>query len=558
MKKLRLVIIGLVAATLAVVVWLGLPAYRAHKEKRFAAIARDALAKRDYRKALLAAQQALAINSSNLVACRVMADMADDARSPHAIAFRRRMAQIAPTLENRIVLASCALRYEPPPFPLASQTLKEIAADNAAQTSVSFHVVAAQLALKQNRMAQAEAHFEQAIQLEPTNELHRLNLAVMRLESNDSAVSAKAEAELKRLKETEPWKVHALRALSVHSSARRKFADAEAYSNLLLQSTNAVFGDKLDHLSILHRANSAALNPFLETIQRQAATNVLAASGLVTRMANIGLADDAIVWVKSLPASMQNEMPLPMSVSDCYGKAGRWRDLESFLIARQWREQDFLRKGLLALAVRQQKETTVAAIYWNDAVGLASDRSEAIATLAQLASNWGWTNETELLLWRAARQFPREAWPAESLQRSYVRLRNTPRLFEVNTLLLERDPTNAVVQNNWATLAFLLRTNLTKAHQLAREVYERNTNHFGFVSTYAWSLHLQGRTAEGLKIIETLKPVELEDPAVASYYGVMLAASGQREKAQRYFARAETAPILPEELKLIADARKQL
>src|SRR6185436_4638189 len=97
----------------------------------------------------------------------------------------------------------------------------------------------------------------------------------------------------------------------------------------------------------------------------------------------------------------------------------------------------------------------------------------------------------ELLLWRAARQFPRETWPAESLQRNYIRMRNTARLFEVNTLLLEREPTNAVVQNNWANLAFLLHTNLTRAHELAREVYERNPKQFGFVSTYAWSLHLQ-------------------------------------------------------------------
>jgi hypothetical protein len=69
---------------------------------------------------------------------------------------------------------------------------------------------------------------------------------------------------------------------------------------------------------------------------------------------------------------------------------------------------------------------------------------------------------------------------------------------------------------------------------------------------------LQGRTAEALKIIETLTPAELENPAVASYYGVLLAASGQGEKARRYFAKAETAAILPEELTMINESRKKL
>src|SRR5204863_3115352 len=125
-------------------------------------------------------------------------------------------------------------------------------------------VVSAQLALKQGQLARAEQHFEKAIQLEPTNELHRLNLAVMRLESRDSNVAARAEAELTRLESVEPWRAHALRNLAVHSSIGKKFAQAESYSSLLLQSTNATFNDRLEHLSILRRARSPALPDFLE------------------------------------------------------------------------------------------------------------------------------------------------------------------------------------------------------------------------------------------------------------------------------------------------------
>ena len=544
----------LVLAVLATGVWLVRPAYRAHKEKKFAAQASVALAKREHRQALLSAQQALVLNSNNLVACRVMADLADGSRSPHAMVWRRRIADIQPSLENRIVFASCALRYEQPPFPMTAQVLQEVGGQ--AQDFVPFHLVSAQLALRQNHIAEAEKHFEQAIRLEPTNDLHRLNLAVMRLESKDAAVSTAARKQLEQLQSSEQWAGHALRALIIHHTARKQFAEAQRYSVLLLRNRAASFGDHLEHLAVLHGGKSPEFNRFLETVQHAAATNAVKATDLVTRMVSLSMAREALAWAKSLPAPMQSELPLPVAVTDAYIKMGDWRGMEELLLKQNWREREFLRFALLAYAVRNQKAKDVATVHWNEAVQLASARPELVGMLTQLASNWGWTNETETLLWRAAKQFPRERWPIDALQNRYARSRSARGLFDVSTLLLERQPTNTVAQNNWATLALLLHTNVPKAHQFARQVYDRNTNHYGFVSTYAFSLHLQGKTAEALKMMETLKPAELENPALASYYGVMLAASGQTDKARRYLAKAEMAPILPEELKLIADARK--
>jgi predicted Zn-dependent protease len=552
----RIIFIILVLAGLGAAIWFGRPAYQGYKEKRFAKQARTALAANEQRKALISAQQALVINSNNLAACQVMAALADLSRSPQALVWRRRVADIDPSLDNRLMMASCALRYEPPPFVITGQVLKEISDDG--RDSVPFHLVSAQLAMKQNRIGEAENHFEHAIRLEPTNDLHRLNLAIVRLEYKDTAVAAKAHADLERLQASDKWSGHALRALVVHHMARREFAEAAQYSTLLLNGTNAAFGDRVEHLSVLHGAKSSDFDSFLSTIQRQATTNAIAAADVVSRMIALGLAAEAITWSKSLPPDLQKTMPLPPMIADCYTVLKRWREMEQFLNGQQWPESDFLRQALLAYALRNQNATDVASVHWNDAVQKAVERPESMLVLGQLSSKWNWTNETEAVLWRAARQFPKERWPIESLENSYAKMRNTRGLFEVNALLLQRQPTNAVAQNNWATLALLLQTNTAKAHQLARQVYERDTNNFGFVSTYAWSLHAQGRTADALKLIETLKPSELALPAVASYYGVILAAAGQTDKARQYLAKAETARILPEELNLIAQARRQL
>ncbi len=554
MKKI--IIVGFVLAALGATWWLGRPAYRAYKEKKFAAQATEALAKNQPRKALLAAQQVLAINSNNPAACRVMADLADLSRSPHAMVWRRRIAEMEPTLSNRVVFASCALRYEQPPFPMTSQTLQEVAP--GASNDVAFHLVSAQLALKQNRIADGEKHLEAAIRLEPANALHQINLSVVRLESRDAAVAAVAHAQLEQAQSHPVWGAQALRSLAAHHLGRKQFADAERFSTALLRSTNSTFADRLEHLALLRSGDSPQFTGFVATLQREAATNVFAAADLVIRLTALGAANDAIVWVKSLPQAIRNEPPLPMAVASSYFSAGRWRELEESLNAQNWKERDFLRQALLSYAVRKQNSAEVANAHWRDALRLASERPELLSTLAQTAAAWNWTNETESVLWRAAREFPKERWPIDALQNGYVRMRNTRGLYDLNTFMLERQPTNSFAQNNWATLSLLLQTNLPKAHQLARQVYDRDTNNFAFVSTYAFSLHVQGRSAEGLKLIETLKPAMLEDPSVASYYGVLLAAAGQKEKAQRYFEKAEKAPVLPEELALISEAQKKL
>lgn len=549
MKKILVLAALLVVVALGI--WLGLPAYRASKEKKFAAQAMEALVKGENRQALLNAQQVMVLNSNNVTACRVLAELSDLARSPNALVWRRRVAEIEPTRSNKLMFASAALRYEQPPFPLAVQTLAEL---GDGSNDVAFQLVSAQLALKQNRIADGEKHLQQAIRLEPANESHRINLGVIRLESRDAAVSAVARAEL----EQRTGNAQALRALLVHHTSRRRFAEAEQYSAALLKLTNSVWSDKLEHLTVLRGAQSPQFDSFLATLQRSAATNVFAAAELVTRLTELGAATNAIDWVKSLPVATQKEPPLPVVVASAYFSLARWRELEEQLNAGVWPERDFVRKALLTYAVRKQGGTDAAAAHWRDAVKLAGERPELLGALAQMANGWGWTNETESTLWRAAKDFPKERWPLESLQNGFLRQRHTRGVLEVNALMLERQPTNIVAQNNWASLALLLNTNVVRAHELARQVYERGTNNFAFVSTYAWSLHVQGKSAEALKLMDTLQPAELNDPSVAGYYGAILVAAGQKEKARTYLDRTTGAQLLPEEMQMVADARRKL
>jgi len=51
---------------------------------------------------------------------------------------------------------------------------------------------------------------------------------------------------------------------------------------------------------------------------------------------------------------------------------------------------------------------------------------------------------------------------------------------------------------------------------------------------------------------------QLRDPAIAPYYGLVLAAAGEKEKAREFLQRADESQLLPEEKALIAKAESNL
>ena len=68
---------------------------------------------------------------------------------------------------------------------------------------------------------------------------------------------------------------------------------------------------------------------------------------------------------------------------------------------------------------------------------------------------------------------------------------------------------------------------------------------------------MQGRDEDGLAALQKLDRSALEQPSVALYYGVMLAAAGENGKAAHFLAIAQKfGRLLPEEKQLLAEAGK--
>jgi predicted Zn-dependent protease len=631
---------AVVLALLAAMVWFGWPHYRHFKERREQAQAQAFLASGDYRNALLSARQTLQLDPTNVPAGRVMAALADLSHNPVALDYLRRVVQSEPSIENKLQLASAALRYQSPPFPLTAQILDELAP--AATNRASYQMTAASLAVSLHRLDEAETHFEIASQLEPTNQLYLLNLAIIRLGAVNETKAVPARAVLENLRTDANLGPSALRALVVDRLAHKDFVAANNYSTQLLANAKATLADQLQQLGILQQLKSENFAVRLQAVQRQAATNAAAVAEVAGWMESNHLLADDLRWLTNLPVAQQSQLPVRLALADAYLQSADWWKLRDFVSNGNWEEMDFLRLALLSRAwsrmgasddsvaddlrgitdflqgtqqvrqalpkdrlpntglasgsdfdvsptedspendskvrlnnfrgnsknqellqrdlnARADSQLSVARIVahssWSSAVTEAGNRYGALTTLLGLAERWKMPREREDLLLHIVEKFPRERWAQQTLEQSYLANGNTAALNELYAGLFSVFPDDADLKNNLAFTCLLLNTNLPKACQWAGEVYAGTTNNPVVASTFAFALHLQGRTKDGLAVLQKLDDRFLQQPDTALYYAVLLAAAGDTNKAAPFLKIARTKTLwLPEEKVLLSKA----
>jgi hypothetical protein len=291
-------------------------------------------------------------------------------------------------------------------------------------------------------------------------------------------------------------------------------------------------------------------------VQRECATNSLTVAQAVSWMNGHGLSKAALAWIASLPAATRGAMPVPMAEAECCITLSDWAGLQDRLVGKRWEEQEFLRLAFMARALHEQRKRDGATANWHLALRAASKRSELLLVLLQLTRSWGWENESTDVLWAMAGRTRGEEWPLQNLLRDYAAKNDTAGIYRVYQTLLERHPESACVKNNVAALGLLLKRDLPRSQTLAREVFDAARTNAVQVSTYAFALHVQGKNAEGLKLMRAFPESDLRRPEVALYYGVLLAAAGERREAEPYFAAAENGKPLPEERRLMDGARR--
>lgn len=534
----------------------GLPRLRLYREQQYAQQALRMLAKGDFKRAMLRAQQVLSLNYSNAIATRVFADLADGFGSPHALYWRQRTLMLMPDATNQIALASTALRVEEFPFPTAVKTLNAIEA--AFQQTANYHRVAGALALKLAKLTEAEQHYAEALRLDPASPANRMSLAVVRLQSKNPKLITDSRTTLELLRTDRQLGLVATRSLVAESIDRGEFERAEYLSHQVLTNAQSSFSDRILHLAILNARHSTNFALFLAETEQRAKANAFHCGELAAWMNSSGHAQQALDWLESMPPQSTRQGLLPIAIADSYVALGKWKELQAYLERSPWTGLEHIRFAMMALAGTKQSGDMRYSLGWQSAIRFASGSPAALNMLAKLFAAWGWKERTEDVLWHAAQKYPEQPWPLTSLNILYANQRDTVGMRRVAQAAFQRNPKDSLACNNYVMLSLLTGADVTKAHEHAAQLHATAPKNPVFASTYAFSLYVQGRAKDAVQTLRDLRLDQLDDPSLAAYYGIFLAAAGDKQTAQTYLAKSAKAFLLPEELVMVERARKAM
>jgi predicted Zn-dependent protease len=316
-----------------------------------------------------------------------------------------------------------------------------------------------------------------------------------------------------------------------------------------------VFSDRVLQLEVLRQGENPQLIGCLSQVQRQALASSQSVFAVAEWMLRTGQSADAAAWLKTLAPDQLAKQPIPLIAVECFASRDDWAPLEAMLDSQNWGELEYYRMVLRAKVHREKNEDTAARSAWLRGLKATDNRVERLSQLARVVTKWGWNDEGEQVMEIITQRFPSEKWAVQKLSASLYSRGKTMALKNLLARTAETDPTNLRVKNNLVMTSLLLDGRDARMHKLALELYQKQPDNPFFVSTYAYSLHLQEKSQEALDLFQKLKPEQLEEPTVAAYYGIVLADTGKPALARKYLDLGEHAALLPEEKNLLKQAR---
>jgi predicted Zn-dependent protease len=549
MRKLFIIIVG--CTGLLLLGYVGYRSYRTWQQQRFVNLARQFMSATDgradnLRNATLSVVQVLRANPQNLEACRLMATLKDAAREPSALYWRNKVVELNPTsLADRIALAQTAMTAKD----LATATKALDGVSPSDKKTAMFQNTAGAVAAASNQPRAAVGYFQEAVRLEPQNPVPQLNLAILLLHSTNKLEFAHGQDSLQRLAANPTnalMRCAAIRELVGEDLRTRQNEAAIALTKQLLQETNATFGDKVLRLTALFEANSPEYKPALAGYQRESVNDPVKAYQLATWLVTKEPASQVEAWLKSLPEATRTNVQVEIFTTECSSLAKDWSGMQTSLTNQNWGEVDFLRHAYLSRAYAGLGLNGTATAEWGNAKKDAAGQEISLTMLLHVAVEFGMNNESEELLLSIVQQYSANKWAPQLLVKDYLANGRTASLLALWRQQLKTAPNDLDLKNNVANLSMLLKTTETNPYDLAHEVYLANSTNASYATTYAFALYQQEKYDLALKIIEQLKPQELEVPETAGYYGLILKAKGDRAKAKKYFDLSTKAAVLPE------------
>jgi predicted Zn-dependent protease len=536
-----------------VVLSYGPKAYSGWRESRLIKRATTMLQEGNLQEASRAANDALAIRPDSVAAFHILAETTEKQNLADTVTWRAQIARLEPTLENHLNVASAALRFGQ--LDTARRALGLVAP--ADRDKAAYHVVAGWLARAQGNEAEVEQHFAAAVQKEPGNDLYQFNLAVLQISSPLPEKSDNARTQLQRLSKIAGFRTGSVRALLGDAIHRGDFQVAEALAQDLQMSQQVTFSDYLVCLDLYRKRDEKKFTALLDKVKPVAQRNPGDLGLLLDWMNRNGLAAEVLKWTDKLPPTQTTSPPAAISVADALTETKNWSRLKRWTRADSWGDADYLRLAYQAYGARQVKQATADAEFeslWQSAERAATGQPDRELNLARLATRWNLPVEAERLWMRVAKNTGTRREALEALLLIYRGRQDYDKIYSTAQALHETSPDEVPLAANYARLGLLLDKNVREAHRVAKELYDKAPEDPLCAVTYALSMYIAGRTAEGVEILKKLPPEQLREPHAAAYTAVLLLDDNQPQPAKEFIDIAKAGPIFPSEKRLLEDA----
>ena len=522
------------------------------KESRWLKQAETALKQNNFNAADDAAKQALQLNHDSLSACEILAEATEKQNRAETVVWRAEIARLRPRdTASQLNLASAALRFGQ--LDTARKALESVPKEN--RESASYHVVAGWLARAQGDEASQERHFAAALEKEPANETYQYNLAAVRIKLPDPQKQAQARSTLERLAKSAAFRAGSLRALLTDAIQRSDLEAADRFAQELQLSPQVTFSDELLCLDFYKKLDQKKLAALLEKVKPLAARETDDLAALMGWMNANGRSADVLRWMEKLPSEKTARPPAAIEVADALSTKKDWTRLRRWTKGGDWGESEYLRLAYQAYARQQSRqEGAEAESLWHDAERACEENPVREIRLARLASKWNLPAQAEQLWLRVAHDPLSRREALDSLFAIYRANNDLPNLYLTAMRLHETSPDEPLIAAEYARLSLLLDRNREEGRRVAKEAFDQSPTEPPCAVAQALFLNSEGRTADGIAILQKLPPEKLHDPRVALYLALLLLNDGKSDAAREFIEEANSGFVFPEEKKLLEEA----
>jgi hypothetical protein len=532
-----------------VVAGCGFWAFRATEPSRLCKQARAYLAARDYRNAALVLRRAVTIAPANREAIRLMASLSDELGAANAVEWHEQLAQLDPdSSAERVAWVASAIRSR------RMEAAEEALAGAPAgfRSTAEYDALRGMVEIGKGHWREAEQAFGEARRKDPARESYHFNHALAEAQGPDAKMRSAGVETLQRLAKGGSFAAESKRALARVLTRQKRPADALPYAAELASSKEAIFSDHLCELDLIGWLKKEDFPAAMERARAASLRNPADLGALLNWCVQRSMARDCRVWVEGTGTKMLTEPEVIEAYAELIAATNDWPALTELSAKKQrWARGETMRNAFAALAADKEGKAEIAANFWQLATTAAAEQRDSAMALAYFAHRAGWRARLMDVLWAATGSADPE-WALRMLHRLCAEDGNTAALLRIARRLQAIKPEDDGARNNAVILGLLSGEPPKTLIEDARRLHEKAPQSAVFASTYAYALHLNGQSAEGLRILESFPKPVLSSPEISLYYAVLLNANGRQPEAVEAAAAARKAKVLPEEERLLA------